>query len=152
MQLQNSELARRDSFYRCCFFLFFFGPCFILQGVGSSWMTTKQAAVPGPLQLRQLGGFISTPSSVSSARPRHSPTPPLSHPPRPPFCSPHQFIKPVTRLSLQSESERAPWQRTRGKSTGIKFQRNCLLNCGPQLLKFHPRFCVTAAVMNSVWL
>ena len=38
------------------------------------------------------------------------------------------------------------------KSTGIKFQCNCLLNCGLQLLKFYPWFCVTTAVMNSAWL
>lgn len=45
-----------------------------------------------------------------------------------------------------------PWQRMKEKSTGIRFRCNCLLNCGLQLLKFYPWCCVTAAVMNSVWL
>lgn len=45
-----------------------------------------------------------------------------------------------------------PWPGMKEKSTGIKFQCNCLLNCGLQLLKFYPWFCVTTAVMNSVWL
>lgn len=62
------------------------------------------------------------------------------------------FIKVVTLLSLQSESECAPGKEMKKKSTGIKFQCNCLLNCGLQLLKFYPWSCVTTAVMNSVWL
>lgn len=45
-----------------------------------------------------------------------------------------------------------PWRGMGEKSTGIKFQCNCLLNCGLQILKFYPWFCVTTAVMNSAWL
>lgn len=45
-----------------------------------------------------------------------------------------------------------PWRGVGEKSTGIKFQCNCLLNCGLQILKFYPWFCVTTAVMNSAWL
>lgn len=114
---------------------------------GRAWTTAAPPA--GRRHFHCFLGVKCTSTILSHPTPL-SPPPPT--PPRPPLCSPHQFIKPVTWLSLQSKSERAPWQRTRGKSTGIKFQRNCLLNCGPQLLKFHPRFRVTVAVMNSVWL
>lgn len=62
------------------------------------------------------------------------------------------FIKVVTPVVFAEQIRMRPWQRMKEKSTGIKFQCNCLLNCGLQLLKFYPRFCVTTAVMNSVWL
>lgn len=62
------------------------------------------------------------------------------------------FIKVVTPVVFAERIRMRPWQRMKEKSTGIKFQCNCLLNCGLQLLKFYPRFCVTTAVMNSVWL
>lgn len=56
------------------------------------------------------------------------------------------LIKAVTLLSLcDRDSEYAPGEEWGEKSTGIKFQCNCLLNCGLQLLKFYPWFCVTAA-------
>lgn len=80
--------------------------------------------------------------TVSSAR--CSPSPSLSPP-----ASIHQTCNPVV---FAGRIRMCPWQPKKGKSTGIKFQRNCLLNCGLQLLKFYPRFCVTAAVMNSAWL
>lgn len=88
------------------------------------------------------GGFISAPSrcQVHAA--------PFPHPSLPPH-SIHQSCNPVV---FAGRIRMCPWQRQKGKSTGIKFQRNCLLNCGLQLLKFYPRFCVTAAVMNSAWL
>lgn len=141
MHLQYTELERRDFSSS----LHMSGQ--ILQGISSSWMTRKQRPC--------LDNWHSSSSeALFPFLPRcqvHIHDTP--HPPAPSLSLPlHQFIKVVTRLSLQSESERAPWQRMKGKSTGIKFQRNCLLNCGPQLLKFYPWFCVTAAVMNSVWL
>lgn len=80
--------------------------------------------------------------TVSSAR--CSPSPSLSPP-----ASIHQTCNPVV---FAGRIRMCPWQPKKGKSTGIKFQRNCLLNCGLQLLKCYPRFCVTAAVMNSAWL
>lgn len=61
----------------------------------------------------------------------------------------HQSCNPVV---FAERIRMCPWQRMKEKSTGIKFQCNCLLNCGLQLLKFYPWFCVTTAVMNSVWL
>lgn len=76
------------------------------QTSGRAWTT---AALPaGRLHFHCFRGVKCTTLS--------HPTP-LSTPPHPrtPLCSPHQFIKPVTRLSLQSESERAPWHRTKGK-------------------------------------
>lgn len=62
------------------------------------------------------------------------------------------LIKAVTPVVFALRIRMCPWQRMREKSTGIKFQCNCLLNCGLQLLKFYPWFCVTTAVMNSAWL
>lgn len=62
------------------------------------------------------------------------------------------FIKVVTPVVFAERIRMRPWQRMKEKSTGIKFQCNCLLNCGPQLLKLYPWFCATTAVMNSVWL
>lgn len=66
--------------------------------------------------------------------------------------SPLTSIKAVTLVVLVGRIRTRLWQGTKEKSTGIKFQRNCLLNCGLQLLKFHPWFCVTTALMNSAWL
>lgn len=89
----------------------------------------------------ELGGFISAPSRCQVH---------VALFPRPSLpASIHQSCNPVV---FAGRIRMCPWQRKKGKSTGIKFQRNCLLNCGLQLLKFYPRFCVTAAVMNSAWL
>lgn len=69
------------------------------------------------------------------------------------FCpSSLTSIKAGTLVVLVGRIRTRLWQRTKEKSTGIKFQCNCLLNCGLQLLKFHPWFCVTTALMNSAWL
>lgn len=150
MHLQYSELERRDFFFLLPS-LHMSGQ--ILRGITSSWMTRKQRpCLDNRHSSRSEPLFPFLPRCQVHIHDTLSRTHPLllsSLHPSPPL---HQFIKVVTRLSLQSESERAPWQRMKGKSTGIKFQRNCLLNCGPQLLKFYPWFCVTAAVMNSVWL
>lgn len=62
------------------------------------------------------------------------------------------LIKAVTPVVFALQFRMCPWQGMREKSTGIKFQCNCLLNCGLHLLKFYPWFCVTTAVMNLAWL
>lgn len=99
----------------------------------------------GRLALFLRGGFISIPSwcQVHIHDTFLSLSPPLSP------ASIHQSCNPVV---FAERIRMCPWQRMKEKSTGIKFQCNCLLNCGLQLLKFYPWFCVTTAVMNSVWL
>lgn len=62
------------------------------------------------------------------------------------------FVRVVTPVVSAEWIRLSPWHRMKAKSTGIKFQCNCLLNCGLQLLKSYPWFCVTTAVMNSVCL
>lgn len=69
------------------------------------------------------------------------------------FLSPFPCIRQSHNPVVSAEWIRlSPWHRMKAKSTGIKFQCNCLLNCGLQLLKSYPWFCVTTAVMNSVCL
>lgn len=69
------------------------------------------------------------------------------------FLSPFHCIRQRHNPVVSAEWIRlSPWHRMKAKSTGIKFQCNCLLNCGLQLLKSYPWFCVTTAVMNSVCL
>ena len=104
---------------------------------------TKIETIAGWLALFSGEGFFFSLSLVSSAHPWHFPALPL-------ICL--TFIKVVTPVVFAERIRMRPWQRMKEKSTGIKFQCNCLLNCGLQLLKFYPRFCVTTAVMNSVWL
>lgn len=92
-----------------------------------------------------VGRLYFHPLLVSSAHPWHF-SRPFSPSPLPRIyqsCNPVVFAE---RIRM------CPWQRMKEKSTGIKFHCNCLLNCGLQLLKFYPWFCVTTAVMNSVWL
>lgn len=62
------------------------------------------------------------------------------------------FVRVVTPVVSAEWIRLSPWHRMKAKSTGIKFQCNCLLNCGLQLLKSYPWFCVTTAVMNSACL
>ena len=104
----------------------------------------KTATILGRLALFKRGGFISIPPrcQVCIHDTFRSPSPsPLPHI--------HQSCNPVV---FAERIRMCPWQRMKEKSTGIRFQCNCLLNCGLQLLKFYPWFCVTTAVMNSVWL
>ncbi len=121
-------------------------PFFKCQGrswrviVLSGWVENRDHAwTTGSILARRL---YFQPFLVSSAHPWHSPLPPSP-------ASIHQSCYPVV---FARRIRMCPWQRKKEKSTGIKFQCNCLLNCGLQLLKFYPWFCVTTAVMNSVWL
>lgn len=116
----------------------------ILESNSSSWMTRKQRACldnwlysSGEALFPSLLGVKCTSMTLFS----------LSLPLFP--ASIHQSCNPVV---FAEWIRMCPWQRMKEKSTGIKFQCNCLLNCGLQLLKFYPWFCVTTAVMNSVWL
>lgn len=100
-----------------------------------SWLSLDSSSSGEPL-------FPSLPGvkcvSMTLLSPSRSPMPRIRQ-----SCNPVVFAQWI-RMCL--------WQKMKEKSTGIKFQCNCLLNCGPQLLKFYPWFCVTTAVMNSVWL
>lgn len=113
----------------------------MLESNSSFWMTWKQGArlddwlySGGKALFPSLLGVKCTSMTLFSP----SPLPHIYQ-----SCNPVVFAE---RIRM------CPWQRMKEKSTGIKFQCNCLLNCGLQLLKFYPWFCVTTAVMNSVWL
>lgn len=124
-------------------------PSFKCQGrswrviVLSGWLENRDHAWTAGSIL--AGRLYFYPFLVSSAHPWHFSLPLSLIPPR-------QFIKVCNPVVFAERIRMCPWQRMKEKSTGIKFQCNCLLNCGLQLLKFYPWFCVTTAVMNSVWL
>lgn len=116
----------------------------ILESNSSFWMTRKQKpCLDGWLNPSGEALFPSLLGVKCTSMTLFSPSLPPSS------VSIHQSCYPVV---FAERIRMCPWQRMKEKSTGIKFQCNCLLNCGLQLLKFYPWFCVTTAVMNSVWL
>lgn len=116
----------------------------ILESNSSFWMTRKQGpCLDGWLCSWGEALFPSLLGVKCTFMTLFSPALPLSP------ASIHQSCNPVV---FAERIRMCPWQRMKEKSTGIKFQCNCLLNCGLKLLKFYPWFCVTTAVMNSVWL
>lgn len=117
----------------------------IPESNSSFWMTRKQGPCLDDWLYSNRAGFISIPFWCQ-VHIHDTFLSPLS-----PTLSPVSIHQSCNAVVFAERIRMCPWQRMKEKSTGIKFQCNCLLNCGLQLLKFYPWFCVTTAVMNSVW-